>query len=107
MLRAPSVFEMKAKGVGMQTWNVLLNRRRKSLVGVQWSGSAGWNAVVLSHDMVTLKVETDGVIDTRCGDVFVVQRYLSRRRLLPDMYKTEGDLVDCNVPTTCLPEVCL
>jgi len=35
MLKAPSVFDMKAKGVGIQTWNVLLNRRRKSLVGVQ------------------------------------------------------------------------
>lgn len=54
MLNTPSVFDMKAKGVGMQTWNVLLNRRRKSVVGVQWSGSAGWNADVVSHDMVVL-----------------------------------------------------
>lgn len=71
MLNTPNVFDMKAKGVGMQTWNVLLNRRRKSLVGVQWSGSAGWNEDVLSHDMVVLYVDVGGVINTRRDDMVV------------------------------------
>lgn len=35
---------MNAKGVGMQTWKALLNRKRKSLAGTQCSGRAGWNA---------------------------------------------------------------
>jgi hypothetical protein len=35
MLRVPSRFDVKAKGVGRQMWNVLLNRKRKSFVGVQ------------------------------------------------------------------------
>lgn len=59
MLIAPSKLEMKARGVGMHTWNVLLNRRRKSFVGVQWSGKEGEKADASSHDMV--------VPGARCG----------------------------------------
>lgn len=55
MLRTPSICDVNAKGVGRQTWNVLLKRRRKSFVGAQWSGRDGVKAKVLSHCMVLSK----------------------------------------------------
>ena len=41
-------------------------------------------------------------MSSRRGGV-VPQRSLSHRRSLAGMYRTEGDLVDCNVPTRALP----
>lgn len=55
MLRAPSRLDVNARGVGIHTWNVLLNRRRKSFVGVQWSGRVGDRADASSHSMVVLE----------------------------------------------------
>jgi len=52
MLRAPSRFEIKARGVGIHTRNVLLYRSRKSFVGVQCSGRAGEKVDASSHDIV-------------------------------------------------------
>ena len=56
MDKKPKVFEVKARGVGMQVWNVLLNRRRKSFAGSQCGGNAGSKADSSVHGIVSAGV---------------------------------------------------
>jgi hypothetical protein len=54
--------------------------------------------------MVVMWLDVGGLIDAPPGDTVVLQRCLSRRRLLAGMYNAEGDRVNCNTLTRAFPK---
>jgi len=52
---------------------------------------------------MVVQAGTGEVIDSRGSDMVVSQRNC-HRRLLADMYKTQGDLVNFNIRTRAFPE---
>jgi hypothetical protein len=54
--------------------------------------------------MVVMWLDVGGLINAPPGDMVVLQRCLSHRRLLAGMYNAEGDRVNCNTPIRAFPK---
>lgn len=67
---------------------MLLNRKRKSFVGVQWSGRLGEKADASSHDMTVLAARCDEIKDVVV--VLIVQMLLSQPKCMPGERKAKS-----------------